>query len=71
MDIYFLVSMSVIKIAQYSLFSTIDLRSAYHQVPVRDKDKPYTVFEACGKLCQFTRVTFGVTNRIARFMWIN
>ena len=31
------------KIAQYRVFSTIDLRSAYHQVPLKDEDKPYTV----------------------------
>ena len=34
------------KIAQYRVFSTIDLRSAYHQVPLKDEDKPYTAFEA-------------------------
>ena len=28
------------EIAQYRVFSTIDLRSAYHQVPLKDEDKP-------------------------------
>ena len=28
------------KIAQYKVFSTIDLKSAYHQVPLSDTDKP-------------------------------
>ena len=51
------------KIAQYRVFSTIDIHSAYHQVPIKDQDKPYAAFEACGKLYQFTRVPFGVTNK--------
>jgi len=55
------------KIAQYRVFSTIDLRSAYHQVPLKDKDKSYTAFEARGNLYQFTRLPFGVTNGVACF----
>ena len=34
------------KIAQYKVFSTIDLRSAYYQIPLSEKDKIYTAFEA-------------------------
>ncbi len=41
---------TVNQIAHYHVFSTIDLKSAYHQVPIRDKDKPYTAFEASGGL---------------------
>ena len=55
------------KIAQYRVFSIIDLRSAYHQVPLKDKDKPYTAFEAQGNLYQFTCLPFGVTNGVACF----
>lgn len=61
---------TVNKIAQYRVFSTIDLRSAYHQVALRDQDKPYTAFEACGRLYQFTRIPFGVTNGVACFQRI-
>lgn len=52
------------------MFSTIDLRSAYHQVPIKQEDKSYTAFEACGRLYQFTRVPFGVTNGVACFQRI-
>ncbi|GFT05383.1 retrovirus-related Pol polyprotein from transposon opus [Trichonephila clavipes] len=32
-----------------------------------DSERHYTAFEACGKLYQFLRVPFGVTNRVACF----
>ena len=35
-------------IAQYRVLSIIDLRSTYHQVPLRQEEKPYTAFEAGG-----------------------
>jgi len=54
-------------IAQYRVYSTIDLRSAYHQVPLREEERPYTAFEASNGLYQFTRVPFGVTNGVACF----
>ena len=55
------------EMAQYRVFSTIDLRSAYHQVPLKEDDKSYTAFEAKGGLYQFTRLPFGVTNGVACF----
>ena len=32
-------------IAQYQVFSMIDLWSAYHQVKINDSDKSYTAFQ--------------------------
>jgi len=58
------------KIAQYRVFSSIDLCSAYHQLPITDEDKTYTAFESDGSLYQFTRVPFGVTNSVACFQRI-
>lgn len=55
------------KVSQYKAFSTVDLASAYHQVPILDSDKPYTAFEAAGELYQFTRIPFGVTNGVPAF----
>ena len=54
-------------VARYKVFSTLDLRSAYHQIPIREEEKQYTAFEADGKLFQFTRIPFGVTNGVAAF----
>ena len=54
-------------IAQYRVFSTIYLRSAYHQIPLRRSERHYTAFEASNGLYQFTHVPFGVTNGVACF----
>jgi hypothetical protein len=55
------------KVSQYKVFSTIDLKSAYHQVPILESEKQYTAFEAAGKLYQFLRIPFGVTNGVPDF----
>ena len=49
------------------MFSTFDLRSAYHQIPIAEKDRIYTAFEASGKLWEFIRIPFGVTNGVPAF----
>ncbi|KAL7630179.1 UNVERIFIED_CONTAM: hypothetical protein RMT77_019682 [Armadillidium vulgare] len=38
------------KIANYKFFSTIDLKSAYHLVPLLKEERHYTAFEANGRL---------------------
>ena len=50
------------KIARYKVFSTVDLKSAYHQIPIHEDDKPYTAFEVDKRLYHFNRVPFDVTN---------
>ena len=51
----------------YKMFSTFDLKSAYHQIPIVESDKAYTAFEANGKLWEFNRVPFGVKNGVPQF----
>jgi transposase InsO family protein len=58
------------KISTNTVFSTIDLRSAYHQVPLDPEDYHLTAFEACGKLYEFKRLPFGCTNAVAIFQRI-
>ena len=57
----------VSKVSQSKIFSTIDLKSAYHQIPILEQEKQYTAFQALGQLYQFRRVPFGVTNGVAAF----
>ena len=53
--------------AQDKYFSRVDLKSAYHQVPIQESDRPFTAFEANGALYQFTRLAFGLTNAVPVF----
>ena len=61
------ISDTINEIVQYKVFSTLYLQSAYHQIPSKEDDQPYTAFEAKGGLYQFTRLPFGVTNGVACF----
>ena len=58
------------EIAKYKIYGSLDLKSAYHQIPIKEEDKPYMAFEANGKLYQFCRIPFGVTNGVACFQRI-
>ena len=55
------------KIAQYKVFTSADLKSAYHQIPVRAEERPYTAFEADGQLVQFNHTPFCITNGVGCF----
>ena len=61
------ISELVNKIGKNSHFSVIDLSSAYYQIRIDEADRPYTAFQASGKLYQFTRIPMGVTNGAAAF----
>ena len=65
-----LIEKTVNEVAKHKFYSTLDLKSAYHQVPIRDDEKLYTAFEAGGRLYQFRRIPFGVTNGVACFQRI-
>ena len=54
-------------LSKYKYFATFDLKSAYHQVPIREEDIKFTAFEVDGELWEFTRVPFGVTNGVSGF----
>lgn len=57
----------ITKVAQYSIYSAIGLHNAYHQIPIHEEERYYTAFEAAGRLYQFRRILFGVTNGVACF----
>ena len=54
-------------VAENTYFSQLDLKSAYHQLPLREQDRKFTAFEANGSLYQFTRLSFGLTNGVSCF----
>ena len=58
------------KIAKWNMFSTLDLKSAYYQIPLCPADRPFIAFKADGKLYQYTRLPFGVTNGVSCFQRI-
>ena len=46
-------------------FSSIDFSQCYHQLPLLPSDQEKTAFAANGKLYQYTRCPFGLTNAVA------
>jgi len=57
----------VSNVANYKWYSSLDLRSAYHQVPLLPEERKFSAFEANGRLCQFKRIQFGLKNAVACF----
>ena len=49
------------------MFTTLDLRSGYWQVPMDPKDKPKTAFATRAGQFQFTRIPFGLNSAPSTF----
>lgn len=54
-------------VAGASLFSTMDITSAYHQIPVRQEDIPKTAFVTKYGLFEYVTMPFGLCNATATF----
>jgi len=54
-------------VTKYKWYSSLDLRSACHQVPLLPEERKYTAFEANGQLYQFKRILFGLKNAVPCF----
>ena len=57
-------------VAQYKVFSTLRLTSAYHQVERPPSDRLYTAFQANRALWQWKRIPFGLMNVVPCFLRI-
>jgi len=56
------IDQQVNELAKCKWFSTLDVKSTYYQVPLATEDRAYTAFEADGKLYQYCRLPFVVSN---------
>jgi transposase InsO family protein len=55
-----LISEILEKTAGHKFFSTLDLRQAYHRLPLSKESQPYTAFMHDGKQYMFARAPFGL-----------
>ena len=55
------------QIAQYRIFSIIDLSKAYYQIEICPEYRLYLAFQAGNRLYQFKRIPMGVTKRVSAF----
>ena len=54
-------------LSRYKVFTTIDLKSAYHQIELDPREREYTAFQSGNDLYQWRRLPFGLTNAVPEF----
>ena len=57
----------VAKLAKYKVFSTIDLKSVYHQIQLNPRDREFAAFQSGNDLHQRRRLPFSLTNAVPEF----
>ena len=69
LDAYSLSSIESIvnKVSKWKRISTLALKSAYHQIKIHPKDRPYTAFQLGLELYQWKVMPFGLTNAVPAF----
>ena len=55
------------KVSKWKRGSTLDLKSAYHQIKIHPEDCPYTAFQSVLELYQWKVMPFGLTNAVPAF----
>ena len=58
------------EVAKWKFISTLDLKSAYHQIKIRPEDRPYTAFQSGKELYQWKVMPFGLTNAVPAFQHV-
>ena len=57
----------VSELSKYKVFTTINLKSTYHQIELDPGEGEYTAFQAGNELYQWRRMPFGLTNAVPEF----
>ena len=55
------------EVAKWKRISTLDLKSAYHQIKIHPKDRPYTAFQSGLELYLWKVMPFGLANAVPAF----
>ena len=55
------------RVIKNQIFSSLDLRSAFHQIPLKPSERQLTAFEGDGRLYKWCVLPFGLTNSGAVF----
>ena len=55
------------EVAKWKCISTLDLKSAYHQIKILPEDRPYTAFQSGSELYQWKVLPFRLTNAVPAF----
>ncbi|GJP42671.1 hypothetical protein CLOM_g2210 [Closterium sp. NIES-68] len=55
------------RLAESKVYSTLDLRQGFHQIPIREEDKPKTAFHGPDRLYEWNFMPFGLKNASATF----
>ena len=55
------------RVSQNQIFSSLDLRSAFHQIPLKPSERQLTAFKGDGRLYEWCVLPFGLTNSGAVF----
>ena len=55
------------RVSQNQIFSSLDLRSAFYQIPLKPSEQQLTAFEGAGRLYEWCVLPFGLTNSGAVF----
>ena len=57
----------VSELLRYKVFTTIDLKLAYHQIELDPRDREYIAFQSGNELYQWRKLPFGLTNAVPEF----
>ncbi|GJP79196.1 hypothetical protein CLOP_g9450 [Closterium sp. NIES-67] len=55
------------KLAEGTVYSTLDLRQGFNQIPIKEEDKPKTTFHGPDRLYEWNYMPFGLKNASAKF----